>query len=208
MKSRSAEESVEDRQAARSRYFGDVSRAFLRLRGAPFILSARELHVLSAWEREGIPLAAVLAGLEQAFRGQARGPSAAKPGSSLVFCDSFVRRANDQRRDRAVGRRRPPGGTAGRMALIRKEAASFLEEMPPELAGLEPLFRRVLGLVEAGGDCDADLERIEKEVEETLFKLCPAEERKKAEGDEQARARVLKNLRVRFRVPFVSAPFY
>lgn len=197
---------MDDRQAARSRYFDEVSRAFLRLRGAPFILSGRELHVLSAWEREGIPLSAVLAGLEHAFRKPARGPSAAERGATLVFCEAFVRRAYDQHRDRAVGRRRPPA--ADRKEKIRKEAASFLEELPPELAGLEGLFRRVLRLVEGGGDCEADLARLERKIEDALLELRPAEDGKKAEGGEAARARVLKCLRVRYRVPFVSYPYY
>src|SRR4030042_4296316 len=101
---------MDERQADKNRYFKDVSRAFLRLRGAPFILSARELHVLAAWEKEGIPLEAVLAGLERAFQRRGTGAPAGRTRTSLVFCDSFVRRAYDQHRERAVGGREPGHG--------------------------------------------------------------------------------------------------
>lgn len=213
---------MEDGRADRSRYFRDASRAFLRLRGAPFILSARELHVLSSWEKEGIPLGSVLEGLEAAFRRPASGASSGRGKISLVYCDAFVRRAYDRHRERAVGRRPPAGRRPGRKERIRSEAAAFLGDASEELPGLKGLFRRALRLAEGEGDSEAELGRLEDEVENLLLKHCPEDERRRAEKqvrleapaaageslERKLRARLLKNLRMRYRVPFVSYPYY
>jgi len=213
---------MEDGQADRSRYFRDASRAFLRLRGAPFILSARELHVLSSWEKEGIPLGSVLEGLEAAFRRPASGASSGRGKISLVYCDAFVRRAYDRHRERAVGGRPPARGRAERKERIRREAAAFLDDAPGDLPGLKDLFRRALRLAEDEGESEAELGRLEDEVENMLLTHCPEDERRRAERqvrheapsaseeslERKLRARLLKNLRVRYRVPFVSYPYY
>jgi hypothetical protein len=43
-------------QAQRSRYFQEIARAFFDRRGAPFVLSSRDLVTIAAWEEQGIPL--------------------------------------------------------------------------------------------------------------------------------------------------------
>lgn len=213
---------MEDGREVRDRYFQEVSRAFLRLRGAPFILSGRELHVLAAWEKEGIPVSAALAGLEQAFRRRPAGAPPARGKISLVFCDTFVRRAYDQHRERAVGGRRPERGGAARRERIREEAKAFLEDVPEELPWLADLFRRALSHAEAGEGRETELERLEEELAVLLWERCPAEEREKAESqvlgefpssagtehEGRVRARVVKNLRVRHRIPFISGRYY
>ncbi|MBN2198516.1 MAG: hypothetical protein JW747_01565 [Candidatus Aminicenantes bacterium] len=213
---------MDNRPTDRSRYFRDASRAFLKLRGAPFILSARELHVLASWEKEGIPLASVLEGLEAAFRRPASGALPGRAKASLVSCDAFVRKAYDRHRERAVGRRPPSEGRPGRKERIRREAAAFLEDAPAEPPGLKDLFLRAVRLAENEDGREADFARLEEEIEELLLKHGPDEERRKAERqvrreapsasgmelENMVRARLLKNLRVRYRVPFVSYPYF
>lgn len=213
---------MDDERADKSRYFQDVSRAFLQLRGAPFILSARELHVLASWQKEGIPLEAVRDGLERAFHRRGERAAPGRGRISLAYCDAFVRRAYDQVRDRKIGGRRPARTTSGRKERIRVEVATFLKEFPVELAFVEDVFRQVLRLLEKNGENDGELERLEKKIEKALADHGTDEERDRAArqlrreapadggepGRDRIRARLVKNLRERYGIPFVSFPYY
>ena len=48
-------------------YFRAVEDAFVRLRGAPLLLSPEDFQVALRWRREGVPLSLVEATLEEVF---------------------------------------------------------------------------------------------------------------------------------------------
>ena len=205
----------------KSRYYQDISAAFLRRRGAPFILSARELHVLAAWEKQGIPLSAVKEGIENAFRALQKKAAPGRRAVSLLYCDPFVQRTFGQVRERRAGSRKPAGGRESKRGAMLRTVRDFLDALPAEWSFLRQAYERALRMIEAGADHEDDLERLEVEIEEALAAHCPAEEWDDAQrelgpadaGQDQAmialvRRLALKNLREKHKIPYVSYPYY
>lgn len=56
-----------DRDAEDQAYFERIEEAFIRLRGAPLLLSPADWRVAQTWRRQGVPLALVLVTLEEVF---------------------------------------------------------------------------------------------------------------------------------------------
>jgi hypothetical protein len=204
----------------KSRYYQDISAAFLRRRGAPFMLSARELHLLAGWEKQGIPLSAVREGIDRAFRALQKKAGPGRP-ISLLACDSHVQRAFSQVRERRAGARRPAGGREKKKGIMLRVVRDFLAALPEELSFLRPAYEQALRLIEAGGDSEDDLERLEAEIDEALAAHCPAKELAGAQrelglagvGQNEKRNALLcrlavKELRDKHKIPHVSYPYY
>ena len=141
-------------------YFLAIEDTFIRLRGAPLLLSPADWQVASAWHEEGIPLEMVLDTLEQIF---ARRAEREERGDiqSLRYCRRAVERAwKDLREVTATGVRRVPPELD--QAKILNELAAAV---PGTLPGAESLVARIL---EVEGDsqtlesrlADLDLEMI------------------------------------------------
>jgi len=205
----------------KSRYYQDISAAFLRRRGAPFILSGRELHVLAAWEKQGIPLSAVKEGIENAFQALQKKAAPGRRAVSLLTCDLYVQRAFGQVRERRAGGRRPAGGRESKRGIMLRTVKDFLAALPSDWSFLRQAYEHALRLIEAGADSEDDLERLEVEIEEALAAHCPAEEWDNAQrelgpaeaGQGQTRTSLvrrlaLKNLRGKHKIPYVSYPYY
>jgi len=206
----------------KSRYYQEISAAFLRRRGAPFILSPRELHVLAGWEKQGVPLSAVMEGIESAFYSLQKKAAPGRRAVSLHYCDSFVQRAFEQVRDRRTGGARRAGGRENKKANILRTVKEFLDGLPAELFFLKGPYERALRLAESAEDREEDLESLEAEIEEALAAHCPAEEWDRAGGELRAggaagqerektglvRRLALRNLREKYKIPYVSFPFY
>lgn len=202
-------------------YFQEISKHFLARRGAPFFLSARDLALVAAWNEAGIPLAVVLEGIDRAFElarktGRQRGKIL-----SLAYCEGPVLKAFEWARDRRVGGTRTGGAKPEQRAIIKSEIEKFLKRLPLEIAALEDVFRRALRLLD-GGDVPAErLEELDAETEGRLWSLASREDRASAESEarsgtgraagfdvqETAKIRVVKRLREKYRVPYLS-PFY
>jgi len=206
----------------KSRYYQDISAAFLRLRGAPFILSARELHVLAGWEKQGIPPSVVGEGMENAFHSLQKKAAPGRRAVSLLYCDPYVQRVFGQVRERRAGSRRPVGGRESKRGAMLRTVRDFLSALPAEWSFLRKAYEQALRLIEAGTDNEDDLERLEAEIEEALAAHCPAQEWDGARSalgpggaagqDETRNALVrrlaLKNLREKHKIPHVSYPYY
>ena len=203
------------------RYYQSIARLLFSLRGAPFVLSSREIEAVKSWEAAAIPLATVLEGIRQAY-GVLRGGRGRRGRKlTLVTCHPHVLQAYAQLRDRAVG------GDTRRVTLenkcreIGRAVREFLEGLPPAVQGLSEIF---VGLQEdlARGACDPErLESLDESIEERLFGLATdadlarlAEELHEEHGvvDREELSRLVrikwvKSLRERYKVPHVS-PFY
>lgn len=204
----------------RARYFQEISRAFLERRGAPFLLSSRDLDLLSSWEKAGLPLSVVLEGIDRAFE-----PGPGRSGArgrvvTLAFCRAQVERAFERHRDRRVGNARkaplPADQCARARAAIKLFLADLPDAVPPRVIGLS---RDALELLSADPvDADA-LERLDAQTEAALLgPAAPAEggpsapagagaEKKVAAGT-PARTRLVKALREKFQIPYFSLFYY
>jgi hypothetical protein len=205
----------------RGLYYREIAAAFLKHRGAPFFLSAKDLALVAAWERAGIPLASVLEGIESAF--DSTRPHARPRGKvlSLAYCEVPVARAWESHRDRRVGGTRKLAPPRDRRTAVRAEIARFLSAVPPGFEAVGAVFADAAAGLDAGNLSDDDLERLDDKVEALLRAATPAgdaaavretvraEHRKLARADVEAAAAVelVKSLRARHRIPYLS-PFY
>lgn len=76
--------------AEEAAYYRAVEDHFARLRGTPFLFSPKDFSLLRGWWAEGVPLAAVLAGIGEVF--ERRSEAEGDPVSSLSYCRHAVAR--------------------------------------------------------------------------------------------------------------------
>lgn len=120
-------------------YFTEIEERFLQRRGGGLLLSTLDWVLIETWKDAGIPLAAVLRGIDEAFDSYERRPSKTKKVNGLAYCSQLVLAAAEDMKEAAVG-------TAS--------AESDLPSKPRARQGFEPevvapFLRRNADLLEA-----------------------------------------------------------
>ncbi len=137
-------------EAGERAYFEAIEETFIRLRGAPLLLSPADWQVAARWHREGVPLDLVRRTLEEVFaRRRERG--ARGRIQSLRYCAPAVEAVWQEVREmQAPGARTavPPLDVAGRLAAL---AAA----LPEPLADRERWSGALAGLATPGADPEA-----------------------------------------------------
>jgi len=167
-------------------YFQAIEESFIRLRGAPLLLSPSDWQLARHWRQEGIPLALVLATLEQVFAQRAaRGAKGRIQG--LRYCADAMERAWQEHQSLvATGARReqPEMDVSSRLEALASALPESLpnrEQVTERLRTLEGssedveralmlLDREVIALAADSLD-SATREAIERTVEGALAKL-------------------------------------
>lgn len=174
-----------------SRYFREIAARFLARRGAPLFLSAKDLDLVSSWEKAGIPLAVVLEGIDRAFT--TRGRRGADRGKvlALSFCAAEVFRGFERVRDRRVGANRTHKERADPKAAVRAAIEAFLESAPESLARLTPVFREGLAKIDGAGLTDEEAEALDGRVDAMIVAAASPAEREALRAEVQAEHRGL-----------------
>jgi len=84
-------------------YFTEIEDRFLRRRGGGLLLSTLDWALIEAWKDAGIPLVAVLRGIDEAFDRYDQRPSRTKKVNSLAYCSQLVLAAAEDMKEAAVG---------------------------------------------------------------------------------------------------------
>jgi hypothetical protein len=172
-------------------YFTEIEEHFQRRWGAPLLLSTLDWMLMEAWKDAGIPLEAVLRGIDTTFENHERRPSRkARKMNGLGFCVQEVLTAAEEMKEAAVGAASPdsqsqrPGGFQASeiAAFLRRNAENLDAANLPRAKGIDatPLARETANaLREIAAGLDAtetlprleDLERQLAVAEEKLFAL-------------------------------------
>lgn len=135
-------------------YFRAVEEAFIRLRGAPFLLSPEDWRVASRWRRAGVPLELVERVLEKILREREDAEAGkARRVRGLRYFDSAVARA-------WKGVRSVAGSEAAREAPpldVGPALEVLTAALPDALPGRAELAGRILAL-------DGDTETVEQRL--------------------------------------------
>jgi hypothetical protein len=126
-------------------YFTEIEDRYLRRRGGGLLLSTLDWALIETWKDAGIPLEAVLRGIDEAFDRYDQRPSKTKKVNSLAYCSQLVLAAAEDMKEAAVG------AAAGDSALPPKPSAS----QGFEPAVVVPFLRRNADLLEAAKLPDA-----------------------------------------------------
>jgi len=161
-------------------YFTEIEEHFQRRRGTILLLSTLDWALIETWKDAGIPLEAVLRGIDTTFESYERRPrKAQRKVNGLAFCSQEVLAAAEDMKEAAVGVAAPPG--RDRAALDPKEIAAYLErnaakveaaKLPDAAAALAAETARSLREMAAGLSSAQKLEDLERRLtvmEEKLF---------------------------------------
>ena len=84
-------------------YFTEIEDRYLQRRGGGLLLSTLDWALIETWKDAGIPLPAVLRGIDAAFDRYAQRPSKTKKINSLAYCSQEVLAAAEDMKEAAVG---------------------------------------------------------------------------------------------------------
>jgi hypothetical protein len=88
-------------------YFTEIEEQFLRRRGGGLLLTTLDWALIETWKDAGIPLEAVLRGIDAAFDRYDQRPSKSKKVNSLAYCSQQVLTAAEDMKEAAVGAATP-----------------------------------------------------------------------------------------------------
>ena len=106
-------------------YFTEIEEHFQRHRSSTLLLSTLDWALIETWKDAGIPLEAVLRGIDATFEHYARKPARSKKINGLAFCSQEVLTAAEAMQEAAVGTAQHPNDAAG-PAFDSAEIVAFL----------------------------------------------------------------------------------
>jgi hypothetical protein len=171
-------------------YFTEIEEYFWQKRGAHLLVSPLDWAIVETWQKAGIPLPAVLRGIDRAFESYARSRRAAggRQLKSLAYCVDAVLEAADEEKETAAGTGPATGKSAQQTeSFSRPELIAFFtrnsEKIAAQTAAVRPTqpeaasrleeararIMELASLVDAPGALDLeDLERNLTVLEEKL----------------------------------------
>jgi len=188
---------MEKKERARNRYFQEIAHEFLK------------------------SLRVALEGMERAFESYKAKPVARRKILSLAFCKNQVLRAFEQYKERKVGAPKKKNERDRKQKRIKEEVQKFLGDIPPALSYLNDLYTQALMVLSKRKVAEEELERMEEEIEELLFKNSPQEDKEKIKkeisedlllSEEEFfsiyKTRQVKFLRETYKIPYISFFYY
>jgi hypothetical protein len=143
-------------------YFTEIEEHFQRQRGGILLLSTLDWALIETWKDAGIPLQAVLRGVDAAFERYEKRPSKTRKVNSLAYCAQEVLAAAEEMKEAAVGTSRESETKAG---FDSAEIAGFLRRNATELEGAKLPSRLGISPEAVAGEIAGTLREIAVEIE-------------------------------------------
>ena len=113
-------------------YFSEIEERFSRRRGSLLLLSTLDWALIETWREAGVPLEAVLRGIDDAFDKHdaklARAKGRMRKVNGLAWCAQAVMQAAEDMAEAATGSAKPEAGEAPSSGFEAERVARFLEE--------------------------------------------------------------------------------
>lgn len=103
-------------------YFSEIEEHFQRRRGTALLLSTLDWALIETWKESGIPLAAALRGIDEAFDKYDKRPRKTRKVNSLAYCAQAVLAAAEDMQEAVLGAHNPDT----RAVIEHKEIADYL----------------------------------------------------------------------------------
>jgi hypothetical protein len=115
-------------------YFTEIEEYFWKKRGAHLLLSPLDWAIMETWQKAGVPLEAVLKGIDRAFESYGRSRrGAGKPLKSLAYCTDAVLEAAEEQLEAAAGKAPSGARTKQAEAFSRDELKSYFVKNAAQL---------------------------------------------------------------------------
>ena len=106
-------------------YFTEIEEYFWKKRGAHLLVSPLDWAIMETWQKAGVPLEAVLKGIDRAFESYGRSRrGAGKPLKSLAYCTDAILEAVAESQEAAAGSA-PKNGRAVAEPFSRDELRAY-----------------------------------------------------------------------------------
>jgi len=106
-------------------YFTEIEEYFWKKRGAHLLVSPLDWAIMETWQKAGVPLEAVLKGIDRAFESYGRSRrGAGKPLKSLAYCTDAILEAVAENQEAAAGRA-PRNGRAAAEPFSRDDLRAY-----------------------------------------------------------------------------------
>jgi len=130
-------------------YFGEIEEHFQRRRGAVLLASNLDWVLMETWKDAGIPLEAVLRGIDVAFEKFEKRPQAFRKVNSLAYCAQAVLEQAEQMKEAAVGTSDAPAASARDAGLEPAAIAAYLQRNAAVLEQAEQMKEAAVGTSDA-----------------------------------------------------------
>jgi hypothetical protein len=148
-------------------YFTEIEEKFQRRRGSILLLTTLDWALIETWKDAGIPLEAVLRGIDAAFDRYEQRPSKTKKVNSLAYCAQEVLAAVEAMNEAAVGAVRTEERKGRVTGFESAEIAAFLRRSAEQLEAAQlPKGRQVLAQ-DLAGQTAATLRELAADFEST-----------------------------------------
>jgi hypothetical protein len=110
-------------------YFTEIEEYFWKKRGAHILVSPLDWAIVETWQKAGVPLEAVLKGIDRAFESYARSRrgAAGRPLKSLAYCVDSVLEAAAEAQEAAAGKAPDSAAhSAAREPFTREELRAYV----------------------------------------------------------------------------------
>jgi hypothetical protein len=115
-------------------YFTEIEEYFWKKRGAHLLVSPLDWAIMETWQKAGVPLEAVLKGIDRAFESYGRSRrGAGKPLKSLAYCTDAVLQAAEEQLEAAAGSA-PKNGREAKEPFPREELKAYLARNAAQVA--------------------------------------------------------------------------
>ncbi len=171
-----------------------LGKEFQKITGKPFLPSPKDMAILMNWLERGVPVNAIIDGLKIGWEGKK------KKRATISFFKRDIERAIMSYRERIIGER---NGEFNKEHLMINEIKNFLKNIPSELEFTRGIFEEAIKILRGRRNEVqklAILEKLENELERILL------ERFSKEGESPKK--VLKNLRMNYKIPRLLRYFY
>ena len=168
-------------------YFTEIEEHFWQKRGAHLLVSPLDWAIVETWQKAGIPLQAVLKGIDRAFESYARSRRgvSGRPLKSLAYCVDAVLEAAEETQEAAAGAGpETTQAAASSEPFSREELAKFFNTASASLraagekTGAQELKQRFLETAKAVADLKSILDSPAKlDLEDVERRLTVHEER-------------------------------
>jgi hypothetical protein len=155
-------------------YFTEIEEYFWRKRGAHLLVSPLDWAILETWQKAGVPIEAVLKGIDRAFEswGRSRRAAGGRQLKSLAYCVDAVLDAAAEAAEAAAGT--GPEVRSSRSAaepFSREELRKYLERNAKRLRGAAVNLRGGGADRTSGANAGAATEGLAGRFEDTARKL-------------------------------------
>jgi hypothetical protein len=107
-------------------YFTEIENYFWKKRGAHLLVSPLDWAIMETWQKAGVPLEAVLKGIDNAFESYQRSRrGAGKSLKSLAYCTDAVLEAAEEQLEAATGSAPKNGNAAAKEPFSREELRTY-----------------------------------------------------------------------------------